>query len=83
MSLGTFKLGAYHEVSTTVKLMDARLLLITDRLNNISDRQERVETSVKLLHDSGSLKCLHLKLRHPHRLRLSQCHHKQILKNPQ
>ena len=39
------------QVSTSVKLMDTRLLLITDRLNNLSDRQERVEASVKLLYD--------------------------------
>ena len=39
-------------VSTTVKLMDTRLNLITDKLNDLYERQERVEASMKLLHES-------------------------------
>lgn len=40
------------KLSTTVSLMDSRLAVITVRLNELSDRQERVEESLKLLHSS-------------------------------
>ena len=37
------------KLTTTVHLIDSRLVIVTERLN---DRQERMEESIKLLHDS-------------------------------
>ena len=40
------------ELSSTVKLMDTRIVFITNKINNLSEGQERMEASVKLFHDS-------------------------------
>ena len=40
------------KLTTTVELMDARLMFITDKRNELSDRQGKVEESVQLLHES-------------------------------
>ena len=39
-------------VSSAFKLFDARLVSITEKLNDVSERQKSMEESMKLLHDT-------------------------------
>ena len=54
-------------VSSAFKLFDVRLVSITEKLNNVSERQKSMEESMKLLHETeGKSLCQLLDHCHQH-----------------